>query len=114
MIFSTPVTPTRERLTRVAGADAWASRLPAWTVGIGSFIFHQRVPRRLPPTPGWAGRGLLRVGGVATPGHSTSGEKLVRDPPPPALYCAASHPGDRGRGQRERGDRLAVRQPVAS
>jgi hypothetical protein len=27
MIFSTPTTPTRERLTRVEGASAWASRV---------------------------------------------------------------------------------------
>ena len=38
MIFSTPTTPTRERLTRVAGASAWASRLGEVTVSVESAI----------------------------------------------------------------------------
>jgi hypothetical protein len=32
------VTPTRERLTRVAGASAWASLEKLWTVESGSAI----------------------------------------------------------------------------
>src|SRR5512139_377873 len=38
MIFSTPTTPTRERLTLVVGAAACASRLGADTVSIESVI----------------------------------------------------------------------------
>src|SRR5512135_1161663 len=46
MIFSTPVTPTRDRLTRVAGGSAWASRLGARTVSMGSFIRLRSMPAR--------------------------------------------------------------------
>src|SRR4051795_10580533 len=35
MIFSTPTTPTRERLTRVEGASACASRAGAGIVSVG-------------------------------------------------------------------------------
>src|SRR4029077_20154822 len=38
MIFSAPTTPTRERLTRVVGASAWASRVGAGTVSADSAI----------------------------------------------------------------------------